>query len=109
MLLNFHLQEPFNYRFVPFYFLLGIVCGLFSYYYSRVYLATESFVRRKKYRATRVLLGGVGLFLLILFLPPLFGEGYNSIKSLSDLKATDLFQSLLFRLTILINRSYMCC
>ena len=92
VLLHFDLQEPFDYWNVPFYFTLGIVCGIFSYYYSRVFLATEDLLRRKSVsRSMRVIAGGAGLFVMVLFLPPLFGEGYDSIKKLSDLLAADLF------------------
>lgn len=91
-LLHFSLQEPFDYFNVPFYFLLGVVCGLFSFYYSKVFLATEDFLRRNAMsRTKRVMVSGAGLFLMIYFLPPLFGEGYDSVKKLSDLLAADLF------------------
>lgn len=92
VLLHFNLQEPFDYLNVPFYFLLALVCGIFSFYYTRVFLATEKYLKQNNFsRAKRVLIGGVGLYVLILFFPPLFGEGYHSIKQLSDLLANDLF------------------
>jgi chloride channel protein, CIC family len=92
ILLHFSLQEPFDYTNVPFYMALGVVCGFISYYYSRVFLAADKiFSRFARNGAARWLLGGVGLFVLILMFPPLFGEGYNSIRSLSDLHARELF------------------
>jgi CIC family chloride channel protein len=48
VLLHFDLAEPFDYLNVPFYFILGIVCGLFSFYYSKALLATEQFFERFK-------------------------------------------------------------
>jgi len=97
VLLNFKLQAPFDYTNVPFYLLLGLVCGLVSYYYSKTFLATENYFKKYEGRwALKVIIGGTGLFFLILFLPPLFGEGYTSIKQLSDLKATDIFENSLF-------------
>jgi CIC family chloride channel protein len=39
----------------------------------------------------RILIGGLGLYVLVLFLPPLFGEGYNSVKLIADLQAVDVF------------------
>jgi CIC family chloride channel protein len=92
VLLHFELAEPFDYLNVPFYFILGIVCGLSSFYYSKIFLATEEFFDRfRKNSWPRVLTGGIGLYVLILFLPPLFGEGYNSVKLIADLQAEEVF------------------
>lgn len=94
VLLNFKLQQPFDYRNVPYYFVLGIVTGLVSYYYSKVFFASEKYFKRFETSAiTKVLIGGLGLYVLILFVPPLFGEGYNSIKSLSNLDAGSMFSN----------------
>lgn len=85
ILLNFVLREPFNYKNIPFYMLLGIVTGFFSYYYSKMFLLSENFFRKfEKKKLIRVLLGGSGLFLMIMIFPPLFGEGYIKIKQLSE-------------------------
>jgi CIC family chloride channel protein len=85
ILLNFVLREPFNYKNVPFYMLLGIVTGFFSYYYSKMFLLSENFFRKfEKKKLIRLLLGGSGLFLMIMIFPPLFGEGYIKIKQLSE-------------------------
>ena len=92
ILLNFDLKEPFNYINVLFYLLLGVSAGFFSFYYSRVFQATETYFKRfEKKLVLRILLGGSGLFLLILFFPPLLGEGYKDIKLLSMLNANDIF------------------
>jgi chloride channel protein, CIC family len=94
VLLQFRLQELFDYTNVPFYMLLGIVCGLASFYYSRAFLFCEKFFAGfKKNSFVRWAIGGAMLFLLILFLPPLFGEGYNSIKHLSHLNPAVIFQN----------------
>lgn len=94
ILLHFKLQEPFNYHNVPFYLMLGVVCGLTSFYYSRVFLGTEHFFKRYDHnKAVKVLMAGSLLFLLILLLPPLFGEGYVNIIQLSSLNAAGVFQN----------------
>ncbi len=92
VLLHFSLQEPFNYRNLPFYLLLGFVSGLGSYYYSRAFLFTEGYFKRfGDNKVLRILVGGVGLFVLILFVPPLLGEGYSNIKLLSNLQPLAVF------------------
>lgn len=93
LLLNFQLREPFDYRNVPFYLILGLVAGLCSYYYSKTFMAAESYFKRFKSKITRVLVGGFGLFLMIWLIPPLFGEGYNSIKLISNLNAEAIFKN----------------
>jgi CIC family chloride channel protein len=90
ILLSFKLQQPFDYHNVPFYMLLGILTGACSYYYAKAFITTETFFKRfENKRIIKALIGGAGLFVLILFIPPLFGEGYGSIKLLSNLN-TDL-------------------
>lgn len=94
VLLHFQLREPFNYHNVPFYLLLGVFCGLASYYYSRVFLSVENrFKRFEASTVTKVLLSGSLLFVLILLFPPLFGEGYVNIAQLSALNATSIFDN----------------
>jgi CIC family chloride channel protein len=97
VLFHFSLREPFDYTNVPFYLLLGVVSGMFSYYYARVFLATEHIFKNfEKNKVARVVIGGVGLFILIAILPPLIGEGYSSVKSLSTLNAERIFATSVF-------------
>lgn len=85
ILLNFKLQESFNYYNVPFYALLGVFTGLISIYYSRVYQRVEKILdKTKDWTYRRAIRGGILLAIIIFFLPPLFGEGYESIKILSN-------------------------
>lgn len=94
VLLNFTLREPFDYVNVPFYALLGLVCGFCSYYYGRVFLATERYFKRfENNKVLKLLVGGVGLFVLIWLVPPLFGEGYGSIKLLANYHPADVFKN----------------
>jgi len=96
VLLQFTLRTPFDYRNVPFYMILGLLCGLCSYYYSRLFMATEQYFKRFEQRKLlKVIVGGIGLFVLILFVPPLQGEGYINIKFLSNLQADTIFQNAL--------------
>jgi len=92
VLFHFKLQEAFNYYNVPFYIILGCISGLVSYYYSRVFMATENYFKKfESNKIMRVFAGGIGLYILILLVPPLFGEGYNSIKFLSNINTDAVF------------------
>ncbi|MES2678750.1 MAG: chloride channel protein [Bacteroidota bacterium] len=94
VLLHFSLQEPFDYLNVPFYLALGLLAGVVSYYYGKVFMATENYFKRfEKNKFVKVLIGGMGLFVLVLFVPPLFGEGYLSIKLLSDINPGFIFKN----------------
>lgn len=99
VLLLFKLREPFDYNNVPFYIALGLLCGACSYYYSKVFLATEQYFKRFEQRKVlKVVSGGFGLFVLILLVPPLLGEGYQSIKLLSENHPALVFNHALFPL-----------
>ncbi len=94
LLLSFHLKQPFNYYNVPYYIILGLLAGMVSIYYSRTYLKIEGFLKpRKKNVYLKAILGGLGLSALILFFPSFFGEGYESIKSLSGAHPEQLFEN----------------
>ena len=80
-LFNFMLAEVFNYRNVPYYILLGILCGFVSLYYAKVFKRTEQQIHKWKINAyLKALIGGGMLLCLYFVFPPLFGEGYESIK-----------------------------
>lgn len=99
VILTFSLQQPFNYHNTPYYIALGILAGLIALYYARAFTWIEHRMTRIKNIWSRVLLGGVCLFVLILLFPPLFGEGYETIKTLSELKLSELARnSILFGL-----------
>lgn len=98
ILLNFKLQESFNYYNVPFYALLGVFTGLISIYYSRVYLWVEKTLdKTKEWTYHRAIRGGIILAIIIFFLPPLFGEGYESIKILSNDSPEKLLHTSIFK------------
>lgn len=100
VLLLFKLQEPFDYNNVPFYIILGLLSGAASYYYSKVFIATEHYFKRFEHRKlVKVIVGGLGLFVLILVIPPLLGEGYSSIKLLSENHPSLVFNHSLFPLS----------
>lgn len=92
-LLSFKLIEPFDYYNVQFYIILGLLSGFISVYYARIYIKIETFLKPKKKNVyLKAIMGGTALSILILFFPSLFGEGYESIKTLSDLNPEKLFE-----------------
>lgn len=91
--LSFSLQQPFDYYNMPYYVLLGIVAGLISLYYTRVYTWMEGRMLHIENTWARAVAGGLLLFVIILVFPPLFGEGYETIKQLASHKPDELFET----------------
>ncbi len=97
ILLSFHYLQPFNYNFTPFYALLGVLAGLVSVYYVRIFTRIEELFQPDKNKIYRkAILGGLILALLIYLFPSMFGEGYSSIKALSEMKADSLLNNSFF-------------
>ncbi len=84
ILLSFKTQIPFNFYNVPYYVLMGIFAGLLATYHSRTFLKVDAWFAKRKSPYVKVLIGGGILAVLILFFPPLFGEGYSSVIALSQ-------------------------
>lgn len=93
LLLTFELSSHFEYSDVPFFMILGLLCGLMSVWYSRVFPNVESFFRKSQTAPyQKALIGGVLLAFLVMMFPPLFGEGYLAIKSLAKNQPGELLQ-----------------
>lgn len=97
VLLSFSLQQPFDYHNVPYYILLGVLAGLLSIYYARIFTYIESKFRGITKPYLKALLGGLMLSILLILFPPLYGEGYESIKILSNLQVEKLAEGNLFQ------------
>jgi len=81
-LFHFPHIAPFTVNEVPMYILLGVLCAFVSVYFNRVFFWMEGqFDRFENYRY-RMLIGGVLLGLLVFLVPPLYGEGYETINHL---------------------------
>ena len=91
--LMFPLQsETFALDRIPYYILLGIVCGFVSLYFTRGMNWMEGIFRKLEKPWKKLLLGGILLSLLIFLLPPLYGEGYDSINNLLNLNHEHLLE-----------------
>ena len=89
-LFNFVLKQSFNYENVPFYILLGVFAGFVSLYYAKTFKSVEGKLHHAKGNGFRkAVISGCMLAAIYFVLPPLFGEGYNSVK----LVANDSFTS----------------
>lgn len=67
--------------------LLGIFCGIYSFYYNYTQTVSGKFLKRIQNRWIRAGISGLGLGVLILLFPPLFGEGYNTVSDVINSNA----------------------
>ncbi len=98
VLLHFSLKQPFNYHFIFFYILLGLFVGFYSRYYlvasHKIHLVLHAKFRNKLLLG---ICGGLLLSVLCFVFPPLFGQGYLSVKVLVDQSAAQLLHVSLFK------------
>ncbi|MBN1181464.1 MAG: chloride channel protein [Bacteroidales bacterium] len=93
---SFTVMDPLAINNLPYYIILGIICGLVSVYFTRGTIFVESFFSKIKKPLTKLLIGGITLSLLIFLLPPLYGEGYDSLKEILGGNAANLTNGSLF-------------
>lgn len=75
-----HARE-FEMERIPYVIVLGIFCGLVSLYFTRSMNAMENMLRKLTYWHKFILCAAI-LSILIFLLPPLYGEGYDTINRL---------------------------
>lgn len=96
VLYPFDLKVQFTLMQLPYYILLGIVTGLFSAYFTKIYVYTEKLFSRIGNVYKRLLIGGLILGLLIAFFPTLYGEGYEDINQCLSGNYSYLFKNGIF-------------
>jgi CIC family chloride channel protein len=84
VLFSFVLKDPFIASDTPYYILLGILCGLISVYFTRMMYYIDAKITKIKNYAIRGLIGGLLLAMIIFLFPPIYGEGYDTIKLLLE-------------------------
>lgn len=85
VLFKFNARTDFNYHNIPYFLVLGVICGLYARYYIVVMQRMDHFFHKLKLsKIKKAAIGGVILSALCLLFPPLFGEGYASIKSFTN-------------------------
>jgi CIC family chloride channel protein len=96
VLLSFEQEQNFDFHNTPYYILLGILAGLVSVYHARNFRKVEHFFSRFKNNTyKKALFGATILAVLIFFFPTLFGEGYESMKTLSTAHPESLLENTL--------------
>ncbi len=93
---------PFNvqYKFIlsdlPYFLLLGIITGLVSVYFTRVYMYIGQKFDKIKSARIKLLIGAIILGTLIFFFPSLYGDGYEVVNSALHGNYNYLFEHSIF-------------
>ena len=87
---------PFLTSNIPYYLILGVVCGFVSIFFIRTTLMMESRITRISNIYTRWAISALALGTLILLFPPLYGEGYGSLTALLNNNVEGAVDSLIY-------------
>ena len=82
ILLPFRIEDKFIISDAPFYIILGVFAAITSIYFTQVYDVVNKFFDKLNSPIKRLLIGGLGLGVLVYFIPPLYGEGFDVINNL---------------------------
>lgn len=82
LLFSFKLKDPFLAEHVHYYIFLGVACGIVSVHFTRLTYLIEKLIKRVTHDWSRALVGGIGVALIVLTFPQIYGEGYDTIKQL---------------------------
>ncbi|MDD2385457.1 MAG: chloride channel protein [Bacteroidales bacterium] len=81
---------------VPFYILFGVLCGLLSVYFSKLYLWINEFFKNWKSKWAKFVVCVVVLGGLVFLFPSLYGEGYESVNMALQGDISYLFENTIY-------------
>jgi len=93
---SFNDVMDFNVERIPFVILLGILCGFASLYFTRTTFLAEDWFKKLKSPWLKWVYGALFLSVSIFLLPPLYGEGYESIQHLYNGNPTEITNNSMF-------------
>jgi CIC family chloride channel protein len=96
VLYSFQVSEAFMMSQIHFYLLLGIITGLVSAYFTRIYTYITELLEKIPGTWRRLLVAGGLLGAVIFLLPPLYGEGYEIINGSLQGNVNNLFNGTLY-------------
>ncbi|GAB3230815.1 chloride channel protein [Algoriphagus aestuariicola] len=99
-LFNFQLKESFIAAHMPYYLLLGMICGVVSLYFSKMVRATEKVMDDIGDQWMRTMYGGALLGVMVFFFPPIYGEGYSTLNILIEGNHSQILDNSIFFSTI---------
>ncbi|MGV8945180.1 MAG: chloride channel protein [Lutibacter sp.] len=103
VLLHFTIQDKFELSDVSLYVFFGIATAMTSIYFSKMYFAIDNVFKKIGNPYKRLLFGGLLLGVIIYFIPPLYGEGYETINNLLRGNIIEVMDNNRFQITTFTN------
>ncbi len=88
--------QGWEFKAIPYYFILGGICGIISLYVIKMTLAVEEFSKISKSKIRKAIVGSLVLGILVFIFPPLFGEGFGHIAEIFKGNYGDLLKNSFF-------------
>ncbi len=82
VLFTYNLTDVFTVTELPSFIILGLFTGIISIYFSVGLRKIEGWMQKIGSVWLRWLIGGLALSMLLVLFPPLFGEGYDTLRQL---------------------------
>ncbi len=89
-LVHFKVTEEFMIQDIPYFLILGVLAGFVAVYFHFMHFKIIQLFSRFKSMWSRALIGGSALGILLYLFPPLYSEGYDSIRLIITGKSADL-------------------
>jgi len=100
VLLHFKLEDKFQLHDVIFYILLGVTSATTSIYFSKIYFAIDGFFKKMVNPYKRLIIGGVFIGVIVYLIPPLFGEGYETINNILKGNISEIMKNNIFHIQV---------
>lgn len=119
--LVFNIVDPLSWHWMPWVVVLGLFCGVYSFYYSAIMNRMRKFFSSIHNPWMMNIISGSILAVLVFLFPPLFGEGYDFMSGilagdtqsfakygLFAADATKLYTPMLLALGIIAVKAFAC-
>lgn len=100
IILPFSITDKFTLSDLPVYALLGVVAGFVSIYFTITFERIQKFFDKFSSPLKRLIIGGLGIGILVYFIPPLYGEGFDMINALVNGNTDPVLKNNIFHLDI---------
>jgi chloride channel protein, CIC family len=95
-LVHFKVTEEFIIQDIPFFILLGVVTGFASVYFHYLHFTIIKWFKKFSNIWIKMIVGGSLLGIVLYLFPPLFSEGYDSIREIVSGNSNDLLHYTFF-------------
>ncbi|MFI1771126.1 chloride channel protein [Thalassobellus citreus] len=100
ILLPFRIEDKFVISDAPFYILLGVIAAFVSIYFTEAYDKIQKLFDKIDSPIKKLIIGGIGIGILVFFIPPLYGEGFDVINNLIVGNPEKALQNNLFQMDL---------